>query len=59
MPKKPRGPPICDKLGVLVYSFNFERGLSKDKLAMKKEYLKPENCPRAFNVVIVCITESV
>ena len=45
--------------GFLVYSFNFERGLSKDKLAMKKEYLKPENCPRAFNVVIVCITESV
>ena len=42
--EKASGPPICDKLGVLVNSL-FKEGLSKDQLAMKKEYLRPENCP--------------
>ena len=43
-PEKGSGPPICDKLTVLVNSLLKER-LSKDQLGMKKEYLKPENCP--------------
>ena len=43
-PKKGSGPPICDKLRVLVNSLLKER-LSKDQLGMKKEYLKPWNCP--------------
>ena len=43
-PKKANGPPICEKLGVLVNS-PLEEGLSKDQLRMKKEYLEPENCP--------------
>ena len=43
-PEKAHGPPICEKLAVLVNSL-LKEGLSKDQLAMKKEYLKPENCP--------------
>ena len=43
-PEKANGPPICEKLGVLVNSL-LKEGLSKDQLTMKKEYLKPENCP--------------
>ena len=43
-PEKAHGPPICEKVAVLVNSL-LKEGLSKDQLAMKKEYLKPENCP--------------
>lgn len=43
-PEKAHGPPTCEKLGVLVNSL-LKEGLSKDQLTMKKEYLKPENCP--------------
>ena len=43
-PEKAYGPPICEKLGVLVNSL-LKQGLSKDQLTMKKEYPKPENCP--------------
>ena len=37
-PEKAYGPPICEKLGILVNSL-LKEGLSKDQLTMKKEYL--------------------
>ena len=43
-PEKANGPPICEKLVVLGNSL-LKEGLSKDQLTMKREYLKPENCP--------------
>jgi hypothetical protein len=43
-PSKASGPPISDKLALIVNSLLTE-GLSKDPLSMTDRYLKPENCP--------------
>lgn len=43
-PEKAQGPPINEKLAVLINSL-LKDGLTKEQLNMKKDYLQPENCP--------------
>jgi len=43
-PEKAQGPPINDKLAVLINSL-LKDGLTKEQLSIKKEYAQPENCP--------------